>query len=275
MKGYKGVSSINIKDLHWKYGDHLILDDINIEIEKGKFYSIVGPNGSGKTTLLKNILKHLEPKKNTLYIEDIDVTTLSSNDMGKRIASVPQNTRIDFEFTTLDIVMMGRTPHLKRFEIEGEMDLKICREAMEKTDIWRFKDKLIQELSGGEKQRVIVARAIAQQADILLLDEPISHLDIHHQVELLETVSDLNEKKEITVVAVLHDLNLAAQYSDYIFLLSQGKVLSYGEPEDVIREEIITKAFKTNVCIIKNPITGKPHVIPIRNPRKGENHESL
>ena len=230
---------IKITDLDWKYGESTILDNINIEVERGQFYSIIGPNGSGKTTLLKNILKHLEPKKNTVFIDNLDINSLSSKDMAKRMACVPQNTMVDYEFSVLDIVMMGRTPHLKRFETESEKDLNICKEAMEMTDTWRFKDKLIQNLSGGERQRVIVARAIAQQADILLLDEPISHLDIHHQIELLDTVSYLNKKNGITVIVVLHDLNLAAQYSDYIFLLSEGKIFSSGTPKSVINEQSI------------------------------------
>lgn len=274
MKSFKKFA-IKTKDLNWKYDDNLVLDNVNVQFQKGKFYSIIGPNGSGKTTLLRNILKQLEPKKDTLFIEDLDICKLAYNEMAKKIAWVPQNTMVDYEFSVLDIVMMGRTPHLKKFHIEGKEDLDICREAMEMTDTWRFKDKLIQNLSGGERQRVIVSRAIAQQAEILLLDEPISHLDIHHQMELLDTVTYLNEKRGITVVVVLHDLNLAAQYSDYIFMLSNGKLVSYGTPKEVIREDIIKKVYKTNVCIIPNPITAKPHVIPIGSERKEKYYEAL
>lgn len=251
------------KGLKWKYEENLILDAINLKIEKGKFYSIIGPNGSGKTTLIKNILKLLEPSKNTIFLRNIDITSLSIKDMAKKMASVPQDTIIEFDFSVIDIVMMGRTPYLKRFESESEKDLEICKEAMEMTDTWRLRHKSIQTLSGGERQRVIVARAIAQQTDVLLLDEPISHLDIHHQVEILDTALYLTEKRNMTVVAVLHDLNLAAQYSDHLFLLHGGKILSQGIPEEVITEDAIYQAYKMQSHIIKNPLTGKPHVFPI------------
>lgn len=269
------TATIRIKDLNWKYGNTAILENINIDIKRGKFYSIIGPNGSGKTTLLKNILRHLEPKRNTLFIEDLDISSLSYKEIAKKMGCVPQNTLIDYDFSALDIVMMGRTPHLKRFETESEKDLNICREAMIMTDTWRFKDKLIQNLSGGERQRVIVARAIAQKPDILLLDEPISHLDIQHQIELLDTVAYINKKSGTTVIVVLHDLNLAAQYSDEIFLLSDGKVLSYGSPMEVINEDIIKEVYKTKVCIIPHPVSGKPHVIPISTEREVRNYETI
>lgn len=262
------MSEITIKDLLWKYGDETILDGISLEINKGKFYSILGPNGSGKTTLLKNMLKILSPEKETIYIADTDIYRINAKEMAKKVGSVPQDTSVDFDFSTLDIVLMGRTPYLKRFEVEGEKDLQLAREAMEMTDTWRFKDKSIKSLSGGERQRVIVARAIVQQTEILLLDEPISHLDIHHQVELLDTVHNLCRDRRITVGAVLHDLNMAAQYSDYLILLHGGKIVCIGTPEEVMTKEVIEKVYQMECCIIKNPVTNKPHVIPIGKGRR-------
>lgn len=262
------MAKIKVKDLSWNYGEETILRGLNLNIEKGKFYSILGPNGSGKTTLLKNILKLLAPKKQSIFIGDEDITNISTKEMAKKIASVPQDTNVSFDFSVLDIVLMGRTPYLKRFEVEGEKDLAIAKEAMELTDTWRFKDKLINTLSGGERQRVIVARAMVQKTEILLLDEPISHLDIHHQVELLDTVSSLSKDKGITVVAVLHDINMAAQFSDYLILLSDGEIVSAGTPEEVIIKEKIQEVYKMECCIIKNPITMKPHVIPIPKGRR-------
>ncbi|WP_353893892.1 ABC transporter ATP-binding protein [Proteinivorax hydrogeniformans] len=257
------MSDITVENLHWKYGDTTILDGLTFKVEKGNFYSILGPNGSGKTTLLKNMLKILQPQANSIFISDTDVSVLSAKDMAKKVAAVPQETTVDFDFSTLDIVMMGRAPYLKRFQVESEKDLALAKRAMEMTNTWQFKDKSIKTLSGGERQRVIVARAIVQQTEVLLLDEPISHLDIHHQVELLETVSYLCRKENLTVIAVLHDINMASQYSDFLVLINEGKIQSIGTVEDVITKEAIQKVYKTDCCIIKNPITKKPHIIPI------------
>ncbi|WP_350342816.1 ABC transporter ATP-binding protein [Proteinivorax tanatarense] len=257
------MSEIAVNDLNWRYGQEIVLDGVSFKVEKGKFYSILGPNGSGKTTMLKNILKILEPDKESIYIDNKDITVMSSQDMATRVACVPQETKIDFDFTVLDIVMMGRAPYLKRFEVEGKKDFEIAKEAMIMTNTWKFKDKSVKTLSGGERQRVVVARAIVQQTDILLLDEPISHLDIHHQLELLDTISYLCKEKQLTVISVLHDINMAAQYSDFLILLNEGKIRDLGVAEKVITEEAIEKVYKAKCCIIKNPITNKPHIIPM------------
>jgi iron complex transport system ATP-binding protein len=189
------------------------------------------------------------------------VNSFKSKDFAKKLSSVPQNTNIDFDFSVMDIVLMGRTPYLKRFESEKENDIKIVKEAMEMTNTWDLKDKSINELSGGERQRVIIARALSQESEIMLLDEPISNLDIQHQIEILDTIKYLN--RNVTIIAVLHDLNLAAQYSDSLILLKDGKVLSHGAVEEVLTEKNIRDAYNIDAYIMKNPVTGKPHIIPI------------
>ncbi|MBC2397710.1 ABC transporter ATP-binding protein [Clostridium tetanomorphum] len=257
----KNTYSIVINNLHCSYGDKKILKNININFEKNKFHSIIGPNGSGKTTLLKNIQKILPIENNCIYIDGKDLNSFKNKDLAKKIASVPQNTNIDFDFSAMDIVLMGRTPYLKRFEKEKDTDLIIVKEAMEMTNTWYLKDKNINELSGGERQRVIIARALAQESEIILLDEPISNLDMHHQIDILDTIKYLN--RDITVIAVLHDLNLAAEYSDSLILLKNGNVLCKGTPKDVLTESNIRDAYNINTHIIKNPITGAPHIIPI------------
>ncbi|MEW9095211.1 MAG: ABC transporter ATP-binding protein [Clostridiaceae bacterium] len=253
--------SVDINNLNYSYDDKQILNDINIEFEKNKFYSIIGPNGSGKTTLLKNIGRALPVNQSCIYIDGKEINDYKTKDLAKKLSSVPQNTNIDFDFSVLDIVLMGRAPYLKRFENEGEKDLSIVKEAMEMTNTWHLKDKFINQLSGGERQRVIIARALSQKSDIILLDEPISNLDIQHQIDILDTVKYLN--REVTIIAVLHDLNLAAQYSDYLVLLKEGNISSHGTPEEVLTENNIQNAYNIETCIIKNPITGKPHIIPI------------
>jgi len=240
-----------------------VLTDINIEIEQGKFYSIIGPNGSGKTTLLKSMSKALEPAQNTVYINGTDISLLRSKEIARKISSVPQNTGLEFEFTVMDIVLMGRSPYLRRFQSEREEDIKKAVEAMKTTNTWHLREKSINRVSGGERQRVIIARALAQDAQIMLLDEPISQLDIHHQVELMNTIKKLNREKGITVIAVLHDLNIAAQYSDYMLLLSEGRIAVQGTPEAVLTQQNIKNIYKLDVLVMDNPINGKPLIIPL------------
>jgi iron complex transport system ATP-binding protein len=255
--------SIVVNKLNWSFDDIKILDEISFNIEKGKFYSIIGPNGSGKTTLLKNISRALEPERETVFVLNNDLLKLTGKELAKKMACVHQNTNTDLDFQVMDIVLMGRSPYLRRFQNEGDEDISIAKKAMEMTNTLHLKSKKFNELSGGEKQRVIAARAITQDTEILLLDEPISHLDIHHQIELLDTVKTLNKRKRTTVIAVLHDLNLSAQYSDYLILMDKGKIVSYGTPEEVLTEENIKKVYNIDICLISNPATGKPHIIPI------------
>lgn len=253
---------ITIRNLSYAYDDSSVLKGIDISLEKGMFYSILGPNGSGKTTLLKNIQKILKPHRNSVYINGDDITSISVKELSKQLAVVPQETHMDFDFTVLDMVLMGRSPHLKRFESESPKDLHLAEKVMTDTDTWKFKDKSVRNISGGELQRAVVSRAMVQDTEILLLDEPVSHLDIHHQISILRTVSGFSRSKGITVVAVLHDINLAVEFSDSVILLNQGVVEAMGSPEEVITKERIRSLYSMECMIIKNPSSGKPHVIP-------------
>lgn len=259
---------VKVNNLNWSFGDKQILKDVNINFEKNKFYSIIGPNGSGKTTMLKNLSKALGAEKGCVFINETDIFSLKNKELAKKLSVVPQNTNLDFDFSVLDIVLMGRAPYLDRFQAENEKDLEIARNAMELTNTWELRDKDITKLSGGEQQRVVIARAIAQETDIILLDEPISHLDIHHQVELLDTIKELTAT--VTVIAVLHDLSLASQYSDYLILFHDGTIKAIGTPEEVLTKENIKAVYDMEVYILEDPITGKPHIIPITNQFKKE-----
>lgn len=252
---------IQIDNLNYNFEDKNILKNINIKFKKNKFYSIIGPNGSGKTTFLKSLSKLLDPPKNSVFIDKTDINKLKSKQLARKLSLVPQNTMLDFDFSSLDIVLMGRSPYIDRFHSESKADLQIAENAMKLTNTWMLKDKNINSLSGGEQQRVLIARSIAQDTDILLLDEPISHLDIYHQVEFLDTLKFLN--KSITVIAVLHDLNLAAQYSDYLILVHKGNIVASGSPEEVLTKKNIKEVYNMDVCLLENPMTGSPHIIPI------------
>ena len=257
----KDSNPIILNNLNFSYNEKHILKNINISFERNKFYSILGPNGSGKTTLLKNILKALPTTDKTIYIDAFDINNYKNKDLAKKMSSVPQNTNLEFDFTSFDVVLMGRSPHLKRFERESNKDYEIVREAMEITNTWHLKDKYINQLSGGERQKIIIARALAQESSIILLDEPISNLDIQNQIEIMDTLKFLN--RDVTIISVLHDLNLAAQYSDYILLLKNGEIFSKGTPEKVLNVNNLKYVYDVNTYIIKNPVTGKPHIIPI------------
>ncbi len=256
------TTAVEVRELSFSY-EAEILKNLSITIEKGRFYTIIGPNGSGKTTLLRLLSRVLNPEKGKIYIEEKDINSLSLRALAKELSVVPQNTVIEFDFSVQDIVLMGRTPHIARFSSESERDFEIARQAMEATNTWQLKDKNINNLSGGERQRVITARAIAQKTGCILLDEPISHLDIHHQIEILNSIKRLNAEEGKTIIAVLHDLNLAAAYSDCIILMQQGRVHSTGTPEEILNKKAIEEVYEVQVEIIKNPVTGKPHVIPI------------
>lgn len=262
MGNIKG-SPVMVKNLNWFFGEKEILHNVSLELERGKFYSIIGPNGSGKTTLLKNMSKLLETEENSVFIENSDITKLKNREIAKRIACVPQNTNIDFNFSVLDVVLMGRSPYLRRFQSESETDVNIVKKAMLSTNTWHLREKGINEISGGERQRVIVARALAQETNIMLLDEPVSQLDIHHQVDLMDTIRSLIDTCGLTVVAVLHDLNIAAQYSDYLILLNGGRIVSQGSPQHVLTEDNLEKVYNLKVYIMNNPVTNKPHIIPV------------
>lgn len=254
---------IVIDNLKFSYSEKEVLKGISISIEKNKFYSIIGPNGCGKTTLLKNITRSIEASTSSILIENKALKSMKPKEIARKMAFVPQNTNIDFEFSALDVVMMGRSPYLRLLQNESEVDFEIAKNAMLSTNTWHLKDKDINQISGGERQRIIIARALTQQTGIMLLDEPISQLDIHHQIEIMDTVRGLVNKNEMTVVAVLHDLNIAAQYSDNIVLINNGEIFAFGAPEEVITEKNILDVYGLMAQVIKNPVTGRPHVIPL------------
>jgi iron complex transport system ATP-binding protein len=255
---------LEIKDLYFSYGNRQVLRGINLKVDKSKMIGIIGANGSGKTTLLKNISGYLKPEKGSVLIFGKNIKGLSVKERAKLIGYVPQDIIYDFDFTCYDIVMMGRIPYLRRFQTEGKEDREIVKEAMEMTNTWQFKDKLVKELSGGERQRVYIARALAQRPRILLMDEPVSHLDIKYQIEILSIAKELSSKG-ILVISVLHDINLASQFCDEIILIREGTIMAQGKPKEVITFENIKLGFSIDVQIFEDPFTRTPYVIPSLN----------
>jgi len=252
---------IQVNNLSFSF-EQEVLRDININIETGKFYTILGPNGSGKTTLLRILSKALNASKGEIFIDEKELNQIKPKPLAKEMAVVSQSTEIEFDFSVQGIVLMGRTPHISRFCSESEKDIEIAKNAMKMTNTWELRNKSINALSGGERQRVVVARAIAQETKIILLDEPISHLDIHHQIEIMNQLKQLNKNKNITIIAVLHDLNIAAAYGDRMILMFDKVVYKNGTPEEVLTKEAIKKVYGLDVYITKNPKTGKTFIMP-------------
>jgi len=241
--------------------DTNVLSDISFKLEGGEVLGIIGPNGSGKTTLLRCINMTLGPRKGTILIDGRNILELDRKEIARHIGVVPQSAATDFPFSVFDVVLMGRTPWLDRFSGESSKDIEIARNAMEVTGTLHLAARPMDELSGGERQRVIIARALAQQPGILLLDEPTLHLDIKHQLEILELVRRLAKEKGLMVVLVSHDLDLAARYSDRLLLLRDGRVFSTGAPKEVLTVENIREVYGVSAEIVYGSWTGTPHVI--------------
>ncbi|MCW4022068.1 MAG: ABC transporter ATP-binding protein [archaeon] len=258
--------TLTIDDVNCSYGSVEILNDISFEVKSGEFLGILGPNGSGKTTLLKSISRVLKPKKGTILIDEQNIYNMKSIELAKQMAVVPQSSPISFDFTALEVVLMGRNPHMKRFQMEGKSDLETAKESMQVTRTWDFADRPITELSGGEIQRVIIARALTQEPQILLLDEPTTHLDISNQLEIMDMIKRLSITQKLLIVAVFHDFNLAARYCDSIILMKQGKIIAAGKADETLTSENLKKVFSVNTIVKKHPITGQLHVIPISMP---------
>lgn len=252
---------VEVKKLSHSYDTSLILKDVSLKVNKGDFAGIVGPNGSGKTTLVKNIMRSLTPDRDTVFVSGEDVRSLSTKNLAKVLGAVPQTNVIEYDFTAHEIVLMGRAPHIGRFQRESEYDFDIVESAMKKTDTWHFKDRSVKELSGGERQRVIIARALAQEPEVLVLDEPVTHLDIKHQIGLMELTKNLCQEKGITVIAILHDLNFAMSYCDHVMLVHQGSIVESGSPRHILTEENIKSVYDIDVCIVDHPKTGQPYIV--------------
>lgn len=265
--------ALEIKDLEFGYNENLVIKGVSFNIEKGKFISIIGPNGSGKSTLLKTINHLYNPTKGSILVDGININDMKKRDLAKKIALVPQDTVVDYDFTVEEIVLMGRHPYKSRFQKEDEGDYTVINESLEMTNTLKLKKRLITEISGGERQRVIIAKALAQKPSIILLDEPTSHLDINHQMDILNLLKRLNKEHGTTIILVIHDINLAARYSDEIILIDKGKISDMGKPEDIITSDNIENIYNLKVAIEKNKYTDTTYITPIEI-RNLENIES-
>lgn len=250
---------LEVRDIVAGYRNHPVLKEIDILVHEHQFIGIIGPNGSGKSTLMQVLAQSLQPESGVILLSGIDPNTISYREFGKKVGLVAQESEIPFAYTVYDIVMMGRNPHIPRFREPSEDDHLMVRKALEQTGTLEFKGRSITSLSGGERQRVLIARVLAQNPDLLLLDEPFAHIDLHHQHELIRLIRDTTKGTK-AVIGVFHDINLAASYCDYLVLLHEGVIRASGTPREILQEPLIRDIFKISTIIGKNPFTGTPHL---------------
>lgn len=252
-----------IRGVDCYYDSVRVLENVSFSMRSGELVGVIGPNGSGKTTLLRTISGVLKPRMGTVLLDDLEIQRLRRLEIAQKVAVVPQNSSATFNFTVLDMVLMGRNPYIGRMEKEDAEDLAVTEKAMRLTNTLHLSERLITELSGGERQRVIIARALAQEPKVLLLDEPTLHLDINHQIEVMELLKKLCKESGLAVLAVLHDFNLAARYCDSLVLLNKGKIAAIGFCEDVLTSKNIEEAFGIKVIVKHHPVTGFLYVAPL------------
>ena len=253
------VSKVELKNILYEVGNTRILKDIDMKILGGQVTTIIGPNGCGKSTLLKSIVKLL-PYKGEVYIDDIKIRDLKSKQMAKMVGILSQKNRLQYDVRVIDLLTYSRYAHLKRFEGLKQRDIDMIDWALKETGAIDFKNRMMSELSGGQQQRVWISFLLAQGTDTLLLDEPTTYLDIHHQLETLNIVHELNRKTGQTVVMVLHDLNQAIRYSDQIIVMQEGEIVTFGKPEDVLTNDVLNNVFNIDGRIEFDGVTGRPYL---------------
>ncbi len=246
--------AISAQNLSYQIQAETLLDSVDLHADQGQLVGLIGPNGAGKSTLLRAISGILNYREGTVRLDGDDLKSLSYRDIAAGLALIPQIAPYTHGFTSMELVLMGRYPHLGRFQIEGKEDDRIARDAMRLTRTEQFADRTLDTLSGGERQRVFVSRALAQQPRVLLLDEPTSNLDVLHQLKVLDLVRQLIDDG-LTAVAAIHDLNMAARYCDRLVLLKNGRVLAEGSPEEVLVPETIRSAFGVRAAVYRDAMT--------------------
>jgi iron complex transport system ATP-binding protein len=245
------------------YGDRAVVDDLSCELPDGQATVIVGANACGKSTLLRGLARLLRPSAGSVLLDGKAIGSLPSRQVARTLGLLPQNPVTPEGVSVVDLVGRGRHPHQSAFRRWSAEDELAVAQALEITDTLDLADRLVDELSGGQRQRVWIAMALAQQTDLLLLDEPTTYLDIAHQVEVLDLLADLNQTRGTTIVMVLHDLNLAARYADHLIAMCDGRIVAAGPPADVIDEDCVRAVFGMECRVVEDPVTGTPMVIPL------------
>ncbi len=261
---------LEVDGITCSYDGRDVLENVSLTLHAGQAMGVLGPNGSGKTTLLRTLSGVLSPRRGTVLWEGRNLLTTSSRERARLIGVVPQTSRVDFEFTAFEVVLMGRSPRLDRFEVETAADYRAVREAMEVTDTWHLEARPFSQLSGGEQQRVILARALVQEPRILLLDEPTAHLDLRYQYEVMDLITRLRKEEGLLVIGVFHDLNMAARYCEEAVLLHEGRIYAAGTLEAVLTEENLAAVYGVEVVVERSSTYPGTRITVLRpHPKEG------
>lgn len=247
---------LQIEKVSWGVNGTPIIEEVKVDAADGEFVGLVGPNGSGKSTLLRCIYRVLRPNAGFITLGGEDIWNMSVRESARRTAVVIQEMPTEFDFSVREIVSMGRSPHKGMFDRETTQDLEVVDESMQRVGMTGFAERSFRTLSGGEKQRVLIARALAQQTQFLVLDEPTNHLDVRYQMDILDLVRSVG----VTTIAAIHDLNLASSYCDFIYVISNGKIAASGSPGDVLRPDLLREVFGVGSVVDTNPVTGKTRI---------------
>ncbi|MBU2623243.1 MAG: ABC transporter ATP-binding protein [Proteobacteria bacterium] len=255
--------AISVNNLNYSYGNISILKNLSFQIKRGDFFIIIGPNGSGKTTLLRLFAGIISASDGQIELFGNPIINYTRKALARKIAYVPQTVPVDFPFTVSEVILMGRSPHLGMLGLEREKDLVIAKQAMEFTGLEYLANRKTHQLSGGECQRVFIARAICQETQIILLDEPTASLDLAHQTRIMDLMEKLQKEKDITVVMVSHDVNLAAMYGKTLLLLKEGQIVSLGKPDEVLTFQTLEAAYGCTLLVDESPLGRFPRVTPV------------
>ena len=251
---------LSLKNVGFSYGELWALRDLDLDIGPGELLGVMGPNGSGKSTLLNVVDGILIPQEGKVLLRGKPISSYNRSGLAREVAMVAQESHFRFSFSTLEVVCMGRFPHLGRFQFEGKRDMEVVYKALADTQCLELSERSIHELSGGEKQRVLIARALAQEPTVILLDEPTSFLDLKYKSEIFDLISSLTHKADLSVLVVSHDIDLTAKYCDRMVMLREGYMYSMGVPDEVITASNIEAVYGCPVIVDKNPISGSPRV---------------
>ncbi len=257
------MKAVEARKISLSYTGNKVLEDLSLQIDRGDFFIIIGPNGAGKSSLLKALAATEKIDEGTISLFGREQGKYGRMEFARLVALVPQGLESGFPFKVADTVLMGRSPHIGLLGLEKKNDHEIARDAMAATDTLHLASRTLSQLSGGEKQRVIIARAICQQPRILFLDEPTAALDLAHQLRIMDLLEKLRQEKGITICMVSHDINLAAMYAGRLLLLQQGRMVACGNPDEVVRRELLEKSYGCSLLVDENPVSGTRRVLPV------------
>ena len=250
-----------INDITVGYQDTKVIENLTLKVGEAEFCAIIGPNGAGKSTLLKSLIGYIPLQNGKIEIDGKNISEWNKKKLAQRISLIPQDFQLQFDHNVRDLILMGRFPYLGYWESYSKKDYEIIEKIIDQLDLQDMAGKKFSQLSGGERQRVAIARALAQEASTILMDEAFSHLDLNHQIEIMQLLSKINKEQKKRIILVSHNLNLACEYCDRVIMLKKGKLIADGNPNEVVTKENIKKLFGADLLIVKHPISGKPNII--------------